>query len=134
MTFLRTRGKLGPRHGMCNPESVYSKGDVMQKQMSAAGCMFVLLVGLSVAGPTPVVAADEAIVDVNSPDAMKAILEQQIGKRVKVKLCSGQDVEGKVAKVGSHAVQLTELVGMELFDATVTLKDMVAVIVRARSK
>ncbi|MDH4153403.1 MAG: hypothetical protein OEV01_06415 [Nitrospira sp.] len=110
------------------------RGDVMQKRMSAAGCMFVLLVGLFLTGTTPVVAADEAIVDVSSPDAMKSVLEQQIGKRVKVKLCSGQDVEGKVAKVGSHAVQLTELVGMELFDATVKLDDVAAVIVRARSK
>lgn len=118
----------------CAVATVSIKGDVMQKQMSAAGCMFVLLVGLSVAGPTPVVAADEAIVDVNSPDAMKAILEQQIGKRVKVKLCSGQDVEGKVARVGSNAVQLTELVGMELFDATVKFNDVAAVIVRARGK
>ena len=44
------------------------------------------------------------------------------------------DLEGKVAKVGAHAVQLTELVGMELFDATVKLNDVAAVIVRARSK
>lgn len=79
-------------------------------------------------------AADESIVDVSSPDVMKSVLEQQVGKRVKIKLCSGQDVEGKVAKVGAHAVQLTELVGMELFDATVKLNDVTAVIVRARSK
>ena len=106
----------------------------MQKQMNGVGCVLVLLVGLCLAGAMPAVAADESIVDVNSPDSMKATLEQQIGKRVKVKLCSGQDLEGKVAKVGAHAVQLTELVGMELFDATVKLNDVAAVVVRARSK
>ena len=107
----------------------------MQKQMNGVGCVLVLLVGLCLAGAMPAFAADESIVDVNSPDSMKATLEQQIGKRVKVKLCSGQDLEGKVAKVGAHAVQLTELVGgMELFDATVKLNDVAAVIVRARSK
>ena len=74
------------------------------------------------------------MVDIDSPNVMKSLLEQHVGKRVKVKLCSGQDVEGKVAKVGAHAVQLTELVGMELFDATVKLNDVAAVIVRARSK
>ena len=107
---------------------------MMRKRMSRAVCVCAFLVGLGMAGTSAVVAADESIVDVNSPDAMKSLLEQQVGKRVKVKLCSGQDVEGKVAKVGSQAVQLTELVGMELFDATVKLNDVAAVIVRARSK
>lgn len=106
----------------------------MRKGISRAVCACVLLMGLGFAGLTQAVAADESIADVNSPDVMKSLLEQQVGKRVKIKLCSGQDVEGKVAKVGSHAVQLTELVGMELFDATVKLNDVAAVIVRARSK
>lgn len=106
----------------------------MQKRIGRALAVCALLLGLGMAGTSAAIAADEAIVDVNSPDAMKGVLEQQIGKRVKVKLCSGQDVEGKVAKVGSHAVQLTELVGMELFDATVKFNDVAAVIVRARGK
>lgn len=106
----------------------------MRKRMGGAVCVCVLLVGLGLAGITPVAAVDESSVDVNSPDVMKSLLEQQVGKRVKIKLCSGQDVEGKVAKVGSHAVQLTELVGMELFDATVKLNDVAAVMMRIRSK
>lgn len=108
----------------------------MRKGISRAVCACALLVGLGMPGTSAVVAAaaDESIVDVNSPDAMKSLLEQQVGKRVKVKLCSGQDVEGKVAKVGSYAVQLTELVGMELFDATVKLSDVAAVIAKARGK
>ena len=106
----------------------------MQKGISWTLCTCALLDGLDMAGSAPVVAADEAIVDIQSADVMKSLLDQQVGKRVKIKLCSGQDVEGKVAKVGSHAVQLTELVGMELFDATVKLNDVSAVIVRARSK
>ncbi|MBL8038688.1 MAG: hypothetical protein JSS38_19720 [Nitrospira sp.] len=101
----------------------------MQKRMSRVGCGIVLLVGLCLAGTMPAVAADESSVDVNGPDAMKPLLEQQVGKRVKIKFCSGQDVEGKVVKVGSHVVQLTELV-----DATVKLNDVAAVIVRVRSK
>jgi hypothetical protein len=107
---------------------------MMRKQMNRVVCVCALLVGLGMAGISAVVAAEESIVDVNSPDAMKSLLEQQVGKRVKVRLCSGQDLEGKVAKVGSHAVQLTELVGMELFDATVKLNDVAAVIAKARGK
>lgn len=99
----------------------------------------VLLVGVmaSVGGTAvfiPTVSAEEAVLDLNSPDAIKHALEQQVGKRVKVKLESGQDLEGKVAKVGSHAIQLSELSGMEFFDATVKLEEIVAVIVRVRTK
>ena len=110
------------------------KGDRMQESISRAICACALLVGRGVAGPAPAVAVDEAMVDIDSPNVMKSLLEQHVGKRVKVKLGSGQDVEGKVAKVGAHAVQLTELVGMELFDATIRLNDVAAVIVRARGK
>ncbi len=88
--------------------------------------------GMAVAVPT--VSAEEAVLDLNSPDAIKHALEQQVGKRVKVKLESGQDLEGKVAKVGTHAVQLSELSGMEFFDATVKLEEIAAVIVRVRTK
>ncbi len=84
--------------------------------------------------PVPSVAAEEAVLDLNSPDVIKHALEQQLGKRVKVKLESGQDLEGKVAKVGSHAVHLSELSGMEFFDATVKLEEVAAVVVRVRTK
>lgn len=110
------------------------KGDSMQGKISRTICACALLVGLGFAGPAPAVSVDEAIVDIDSSNVMKSLLEQHVGKRVKIKLCSGQDVEGKVAKVGSHAVQLTELVGMELFDATIKLNDVAAVIAKARGK
>lgn len=99
----------------------------------------VVLVGLLVAvvgagGAVPTVSAEETVLDLNGPDVIKHALEQQVGKRVKVKLESGQDLEGKVAKVGTHAVQLSELSGMEFFDATVKLDEIAAVIVRVRTK
>lgn len=85
-------------------------------------------------GTVPSAMGDEPQLDLNSPDVIKQMLDQQVGKRVKVKLKSGQDLEGKVAKVGSHAVQLTELSGMEFFDATVKLEEVATVIVRVRAK
>ncbi len=78
----------------------------------------------------PFAQADEPTIELNSPDVLRQMLEQQVGKRVKVKLLSGQDLDGKVAKVGTHAVTLTELSGMEFFDATVRLDQVAAVIVR----
>jgi hypothetical protein len=103
----------------------------MNRRMLIMVWALALVFGLSYAGT---VSADESTVDLNSPDAIKSALEQQVGKRVKVKLESGHDLEGKVAKVGSQAVQLVELTGMEFFDATVKLDEIAAVIVRVRTK
>jgi len=97
----------------------------------------ILGVGLGVGGvldQATMAVAEEHAPDLNSPDVIRQTLELQVGKRVKVKLESGQDLEGKVAKVGSHAVQLTELSGMEFFDATVKLDEVAAVIVKVRTK
>ena len=78
--------------------------------------------------------AQSSQIDLSSSDTMLQTIEQQAGKRVKLKLVSGQDVEGVVAKVGNQAVSLTELTGMEFFDATVRLDQVAAVIVRRAAK
>jgi hypothetical protein len=78
--------------------------------------------------------AQNSQIDLNSPDSMRQTIEQHAGKRVKLKLLSGQDVEGVVAKVGSQAVSLTELTGMEFFDATVRIDQVAAVIIRRAAK
>lgn len=107
----------------------------MNQRLMIVVLVLAMTVGLGLTGMVTTVMADEATtVDLNSPDVLKSALEQQVGKRVKLKLESGQDVEGKVAKVGSHAVQLAELTGMEFFDATVKLEDIAAVIVKVRTK
>ncbi|NOT22711.1 MAG: hypothetical protein HOP22_08290 [Nitrospiraceae bacterium] len=94
---------------------------------------FVCAIG-GLAGPIPLVSAEEQAIDLNSPEAIRHTLEQQAGKRVKLKLVSGQDVEGKVSKVGLHAVVVTELSGMEFFDATVRIDQVAAVIIKVRTK
>lgn len=105
----------------------------MRYVIERCGIGAVMLVLCLVGGGTawvPSVLADEPTVDANSPDAVRQALEQQQGKRVKVKLVSGQDLDGKVAKVGSQVVVLSELSGMEFFDATVRLDQVAAVLVR----
>jgi hypothetical protein len=72
----------------------------------------------------------QAAVDLNAADAMRILISQQVGQRVRLKLVSGQDLEGQVARVGTSAVALTQLTGMELFDGTVRLDQVAAVIVR----
>jgi hypothetical protein len=98
----------------------------------AAGILTILLAGAATATLPPVAA--QAPVDLNAADAMRMAIEQHAGQRVRLKLVSGQDVEGRVAKVGTHAVAMTELSGMELFDATVRLEQVAAVIVRRAAK
>lgn len=82
----------------------------------------------------PVLHADEVGLDVNEPSWVAKTLEQQMGKRVKLKLRSGQELEGTVAKVGAHAVHVAQLAGMDFYDAAVRVDDISAVIVKARNK
>jgi hypothetical protein len=82
----------------------------------------------------PVLDADEAGLEVNEPAWTGKTLERQMGKRVKLKLRLGQEIEGTVAKVGAHAVHLAQLAGMDFYDAAVCLDDVSTVIVKARGK
>jgi hypothetical protein len=88
----------------------------------------VLVIGVAV---LPRVLAQESQTNLSTADAMRLALNEQVGKRVRIKLSSGQDLEGQVARVGSHAVALTQLTGLEFYNATVSLTEVAAVIVRA---
>ncbi len=81
--------------------------------------------------PPTVMSAVEQSIDLNNPDAIKQALEQRVGKRVKNKLLSGRDQESKMPEVGSHALHLSELRGMELFDATMIVEQVAAVVTRS---
>ena len=78
------------------------------------------------------VSAQDAKLEVNA-DAIKVNLEHQVGKRVRLRLVSGQDVEGTVVAVGTAAVQIGRLAGMDFFDAVVRLDQIAAVVVRVRN-
>lgn len=67
-----------------------------------------------------------------NPGSIRQALEQQIGKRAKLKLVSGQDLEGKISEVGNEVVIVDELTGMEFFGATVRVDQVAAVIVRKK--
>jgi hypothetical protein len=88
-----------------------------------------LTVGGLAASPGPLEAQDPAP-ELSAPDAMRLNLEQHAGKRVRLRLVSGQEVDGTVVKVGAGAVHLTQLTGMELFDAVVRLDQVAAVVFR----
>jgi len=99
--------------------------EAMMASLLMAGC---LVLSPSLAG------AAEVTFDLDSPSAMKTNLEKTAGQRVKVRLMTGQELEGVVAKVGATAVHLTNLAGMDFYDAVVRLDHVSAVIIRARGR
>jgi len=78
--------------------------------------------------------ADEAGFQIQSGDTVKSVLERSAGQSVGLRLKGGDELKGKVAKVGDKVAQLGELSGREFFDAVVQLDSIQAVIVKARSK
>lgn len=62
------------------------------------------------------------------------ILQARTGQQVEPRLNSGDGISGKVAAVGDQLVHLTALTGMEMYEATVTLSEISAVIVRSTIK
>ncbi len=63
-------------------------------------------------------------------DVPKTVLERQVGQVVDLRLKSGEKLAGKVEKVGDQMVHLTQLTGMEFFEAAVAISEISAVVVR----
>jgi hypothetical protein len=59
-----------------------------------------------------------------------ALLQTQSGKQVELQLKSGQSIGGKVTFVGDNVVHLTAITGKEMYEATISLSDISAVVVR----
>ena len=141
MTFSRLPGILraitGPRCPVTLVVSAQFREAQIQRREKRIGLVPAVLCLCVLAGatfPVHTLRAGEPTGDLNSPEVVRQVLEQQVGNRVKVKLLSGQDLDGKVAKVGTQAVMLSELSGMEFFDATLRLDQVAAVVVKARGK
>lgn len=67
-------------------------------------------------------------------DTTTSILAAHAGKRVTLKLRSGEEISGTIAMAGDSVVHLRELVGREFFDAAVATNGIDAVIVRTRDR
>lgn len=63
-----------------------------------------------------------------------SVLQARTGQQVELRLKSGEKISGKVQSVGDQLVHLTTLTGMEMFEATVTIADISAVVVRSAAK
>jgi hypothetical protein len=73
-------------------------------------------------------------VAVAADDSIGSFLKKHTGQVVEIRLKSGDKIAGKVATVGVTVLHLSQLTGQDFFDAVIDVKDVSAVIVRARQK
>ena len=69
---------------------------------------------------------------IKSDDSIVNILKAYDGKRVTLKLDSGEELTGTIGTVNENLVHLRELSGREFFDAAVLTDDISAVIIRTK--
>jgi hypothetical protein len=62
------------------------------------------------------------------------VLQARTGQQVELRLKSGDKISGKLVSVGDHLAHLTALTGLEMYEATVALSDISAVVVRSAAK
>ena len=69
---------------------------------------------------------------IRATDNLRTILEQEIDLPVKLRLKSGAEIGGIVIRVGTGVVQISEVSGMEVYDAVVVIDDISAVLFKVR--
>lgn len=69
---------------------------------------------------------------IKSDDTLAKLLTEQKGKRVTVRLVSGEEMTGTVRDVGVNLLQLGELAGKDFFDGIVDLTKITAIVVRSK--
>jgi len=82
----------------------------------------------------PNVAADEQKYELkSSASTVKDVLMENIGKRVIVRMDTGDNLEGTVNKVGDSLVHISKISGRDFYDAVVRMDKISAVIFKVRS-
>jgi len=94
--------------------------------------VFAFLVMFLFSSPLSLFAQEEKF-ELNKGYGIKEILVSYEGKRVALRLDSGEEVEGIVTKVGDQLVHLSKITKRDFYDALVRLDKINAIIFRARS-
>ncbi len=95
-------------------------------------CVAVLIVGCSVFY-APNVSADEQKYELKSAAAtVKDVLAENTGKRVIVRMDTGDNLEGTVSKVGDSLVHISKISGKDFYDAVVRIDKISAVLFKVR--
>ncbi len=77
--------------------------------------------------------AQEMKFELNKGYGMKEVLAGYAGKRVAVRLESGEELEGTLTTVGDQLIHLSKLSKRDFYDAVIRIDKINAVIFRARS-
>jgi hypothetical protein len=80
------------------------------------------------------VRAEEGGFKLKSGATVRDILTDQVGKRVAVRIDSGEEIEGTVTNVGDGLVQISRLTGRDFFDAVVRIDRISSVRMRVRDR
>lgn len=67
-------------------------------------------------------------------DTVRSVLEKAAGQPVKLRLRSGSELAGTVVRLGTGVVQLTDVGGMEYYDAVVNIDDIATVLIKVRKR
>ncbi len=70
--------------------------------------------------------------EITNNDSIESVLTAHMGKRVTIKLDSGQELSGIVKQVTDDLTHISELTGMEFYDAVIVNDEILAVVVRAK--
>jgi hypothetical protein len=78
--------------------------------------------------------AEETKFELKAGTTMKEVLTENTGKRVAIRLGSGEEIEGTVTMVGTTLVHISRLAGKDFYDAVVGIDKISAVRVKVRDK
>jgi hypothetical protein len=90
-------------------------------------------IGCLVTAPA-MVSAQEVKYELKVSAKLSDVLVENTGKRVALKLVSGEEVEGTVTSVGNALVHVSKLTGKEFYDAVIGLDKITAIRMRMRDK
>jgi len=92
------------------------------------------LLALGTTVPAVGVLAEEATFTLKASETMREVLSQYTGKKVALRLESGDEIEGTVAMVGNSLVHISKLSGKEFYDAVISIDKISAMRIRMREK
>lgn len=89
---------------------------------------------LPLAAALPSAWAQESGLTLKPSAEMAEILSENTGKRVAIRLGTGEEIEGTVTTVGKSLVHISRLAGKEFYDSVVRIDKISAVRIRVRER
>lgn len=96
--------------------------------------MMAALLVLGTTVPAVGIRAEEAAFTLKAGATKREVLSEYTGKRVVLRLESGDEIEGTVTMVGNSPLHLTKLSGREFYDAVVSIDKISAIRMRVRDQ